>query len=194
MNITKTELKNELNLESVDEVTKAQQQLNHSNIEDSFLNPLEATEVRRYFQLLGEGLTPQEAQRQAKVTTSTQPQSSESLHNTNGQNQAQSAQAKPTSKIEQILQSQQNLTRTLLELSHTQAELLEAKAWTQFQTTYASKLNNDVNKFADDMTALFSLMNTNLENAEFISTEEYQPIPFDLRPKMPPQYRLPSAL
>jgi hypothetical protein len=87
MNITKTELKNELNLESVDEVTKAQQQLNHSNIEDSFLNPIEATEVRRYFQLLGEGLTPQEAQRQAKVTTSTQPQSSESLHNTNGQNQ-----------------------------------------------------------------------------------------------------------
>jgi hypothetical protein len=82
----------------------------------------------------------------------------------------------------------------LLELSHTQAELLEAKAWTQFQTTYASKLNNDVNKFSDDMTALFSLMNTNLENAEFISTEEYQPIPFDLRPKMPPQYRLPSAL
>ena len=35
MNITKTELKNELNLESVDEVTKAQQQLNHSNIKES---------------------------------------------------------------------------------------------------------------------------------------------------------------
>jgi hypothetical protein len=194
MNITKTELTNELKLQSVDEVTKAQQQLNHSNVEDSSLNPIQANEVRLYFHLLGEGLSPQEAEKKAKLITLKQLESNGSNHNMNGQNPGQSAQAKPTSKIEQILQSQQNLTRTLLELSHTQAELLEAKAWTQFQTTYASKLNNDVNKFSDDMTALFSLMNTNLENAEFISTEEYQPIPFDLRPKMPPQYRLPSAL
>ncbi len=69
MNITKTELKKELNLESVDEVKKAQQQLNHSNLEDSFLNRIEATEVPGYFQLLGAGLTPQEAQGQAKIMT-----------------------------------------------------------------------------------------------------------------------------
>jgi len=194
MNITKTELTNELKLQSVDEVTKAQQQLNHSNVEDSSLNPIQANEVRLYFHLLGEGLSPQEAEKKAKLITLKQLESNGSNHNMNGQNPGQSSQAKPTSKIENILQSQQNLTRTLLELSHTQAELLEAKAWTQFQSTYASKLNNDVNKFSDDMTALFSLMNTNLENAEFISTEEYQPIPFDLRPKMPLQYRLPSAL
>jgi GTP cyclohydrolase III len=185
MNITKTELKNELNLESVDQVTKAQQQLNHSNIEESSLTPVEATEVRQYFHCLGTGLTPQEAQKQAKSMTSTEPRSSESLNTMNGHNQGQSAQAKPTSKIEQILQSQQNLTRTLLELSHAQAELLEAKAWTQFQSTYASKMHNDISKFTDDMTALFSVMNSNVENAEFISTEEYQPLPFDLGPKTP---------
>lgn len=194
MNIPKTELKNELNLESVDEVTKAQQQLKHSNIENSFLTPVEAIEVRRYFHLLGAGLSSQEAQQQAKVMTSNQAQSSEASHTMNGQKQEQSAHAKPTSKVEQILQSQQNLTRTLLELSHTQAEVLEAKAWTQFQSTYASKLYNDINKFSDDMTTLFSLMNSNIENAEFISTEEYQPVPFDLRPKTPPLHRLPSAL
>ena len=50
MNITKIKLKNELNLESVDAVTKAQQQLNHFNIEDFFLDPAEATAIRRYFQ------------------------------------------------------------------------------------------------------------------------------------------------
>ncbi|HEY9632094.1 MAG TPA: hypothetical protein V6D14_01725 [Coleofasciculaceae cyanobacterium] len=192
MNITKTALKDELKLQSVDEVNKAQQQLNHANIEDSFLNPVEANEVRQYFHLLRTGLTPQEAQKQTKLVSS--PQSSESLHNMNGQNQGQPTQAKPASKIEHILQSHQNLTRTLLELSHTQAELLEAKAWTQFQSTYATNLHNDVNKFSDDMTALFSLMNTNLENAEFISTEEYQPLPFDLTPEMPPLQRLRSAL
>jgi hypothetical protein len=194
MNITKTELRNELNLQSVDEVTKARQQLNHSNFEDASLNPVEANEVRRYFQLLGTGLTPQEAQKQAKGINPTQLQSSESLHAMNGHNQGQSSQAKPTSKLEQILQSQQNLTRTLLELSHTQAELLETKAWTQFQSTYATNLHNDVNKFSDDMTALFSLMNSNVENAEFISTEEYQPLPFDLAPKTPPPHRLRNAL
>lgn len=194
MNITKDELKNELNLQSVDEVTRAQQQLNHSNSEESFLNPIEANEVRRYFHLLGTGLTPQEAEHQAKLMTSNHLQSGESNHTINGQNPGQSAHAKPTSKIEQILQNQQNLARTLLELSHTQAELLEAKSWTQFQSTYATKLNNDISKFSDDMTALFSLMNNNIEDAEFISTEEYQPLPFDLRPKMPPLDRLPSAL
>ena len=192
MTITKEELKNELNLQSVDEVTQAQQQLNHSNIEEFFLSPVEANEVRRYFHLLGAGLTPQEAEQQAKLMTSSQ--SSESLHNMNGHNQEQSLHNKPTSKVEQILQNQQNLTRTLLELSHAQAELLEAKAWTQFQSTYASKLNNDVSKFTDDMTALFSLMNNNIEDAEFISTEEYEPLPFDLRPKTPPFDRLPGAL
>ena len=194
MNINKTELTTELNLHSVEDVTTAQQQLNHSNVSDSFLNQLEANEVRRYFQLLNAGLAPQEAAKQAKLAALNQQQSSESSHNGFGQNQHQQAQGKPTQKIENILQSQENLTRTLLELSHKQAELAEAKAWTQFQSTYATKLNNDINKFADDMTALFSLMNTNLENAEFISTEEYQPIPFDLKPKMPELYRLPSAL
>ncbi|HEY9650012.1 MAG TPA: hypothetical protein V6C95_05065 [Coleofasciculaceae cyanobacterium] len=184
MTITKTDLKNELNLESVEEVTKAQQQLNHSNLDESSLTPVEANEVRQYFQLLGQGLTPEDAEKQAKLITSTQ--FSESLRNGNGHNSGQSAQAKPTSRIEQILQSQQNLTHQLLELSHAQAELLEAKAWTQFQSTYASKLHNDISKFTDDMTALFSLMNSNIENAEFISTEEYQPLPFDLRPKTLP--------
>lgn len=188
MNITKTELKNELHLESVDEVTKAQQQLNHSNLEESFLNPVEANEIRRYFHLLGTGLTPQEAEQQAKLTTS-----NHSI-NGNGQNPGQPAHTNPASKIEQILQNQQNLARTLLELSHKQAELLEAKSWTQFQSTYASHLNNDISKFTDDMTALFSVMNSNIENAEFISTEEYEPLPFDSRPKMPPLDRLPSAL
>lgn len=194
MNITKTELTNELKLQSVDEVTKAQQQLNHPNVEDSSLNQIQANEVRLYFHLLGQGLSPQEAENKAKLMTSNQLQSNGFNHNMNGQNPDQSSQAKPTSKIENIIQSQQNLTRTLLELSHTQAELLEAKAWTQFQSTYASHLHNDVNKFSDDMTALFSLMNTNLENTEFISTEEYQSLPFDLRPKMPPLHRLNSAL
>lgn len=186
MNITKTDLKNELNLESIEEVTKAQQQLNHSNLDNSFLTPVEANEVRQYFHLLRKGLTPEDAEKQAKLITSTQSQSSESLHNKNGHNSGQSAQAKPTSRIEQILQSQQNLTDKLLELSHSQAELLEAKAWTQFQSTYASKLHNDISKFTDDMTALFSLMNSDIENAKFISTEEYQPLPFDLRPKTLP--------
>lgn len=116
------------------------------------------------------------------------------MNNMNGQNQDQPTQAKPISKLEQIIQNQQNLTRTLLELSHTQAELLEAKAWTQFQSTYATNLHNDISKFNDDMTALFSLMNADVENAEFISTEEYQPLPFDLKPEMPPLDRLPSAL
>lgn len=185
MNITKTELKNELKLESVDEVTKAQQQLNHSNIEDGFLNPVQATEIRQYFHGIETGLTPQQAQEQAKLMTSAQARSSESLPTTNGHNQSQPTQAKPTSKIEQILQTQQNLTRTLLELSHAQAELLEAKAWTQFQSTYASKMYNDISQFTDDMTALFSVMNSNVENAEFISTEEYQPLPFDSRSKTP---------
>jgi hypothetical protein len=193
MNIAKTELKNELQLESVDELTKAQQQLNHSNTEESFLTPVEANEVRRYFQLLGTGLTPQQAQKQAKLMNSTPVQSGESNPTMNGHNQNQSANAKPTSRVEQILQSQQNLARTLLELSHSQAELLEAKAWTQFQSTYATKLHNDINKFSDDMTALFSLMESNIENVEFISTEEYQPLPFDLRSKTPPLDRLPSA-
>lgn len=194
MNITKDELKHELHLQSVDEVTKAQQQLNHSNIEEPFLTPVEANEVRRYFHLLGTGMSLQEAEQQAKLMTSPQTQSSEPTHNMNGQNAGHRAHNQQTSKIEQILQRQQNLTRTLLELSHAQAELLEAKAWTQFQSTYASKLNNDVSKFTDDMTALFSLMNNNIEDAEFISTEEYQPLPFDLRPKTPPLDQLPSAL
>jgi hypothetical protein len=194
MNITKDELKNELNLQSVDEVAKAQQQLNHSNIQDSSLNPVEANEVRLYFHLLGKGLSPQDAEKQAKITASTQLQSSESNHTMNGHNQGQQAHAKPTSRIEQILQSQQNLARTLLELSHSQAELLEAKAWTQFQSTYASKLHNDINKFEDDMTALFALMNNNIENAEFIATEEYERLPFDSKPKTPPLHRLPNAL
>lgn len=188
MNITKTDLKNELHLESVDEVTKAQQQLNHSNVEESFLNPVEANEIRRYFHLLETGLTPQEAEQQAKLTTS-----NHSI-NGNGQNPGQPAHTNPTSRIEQILQNQQNLARTLLELSHKQAELLEAKSWTQFQSTYATHLNNDISKFTDDMTALFSVMNSNIENAEFISTEEYEPLPFDSRPKMPPLDRLPGAL
>lgn len=194
MNITKTELKNELNLESVDEVKKAQQQLNQSNIEDTVLNPIEATEVRRYFQLLGAGLTPQEAQGQAKATTSNQVQSREHLQNMNGQNQNQPTHVKPSSKLEQIIQNQQNLARTLLELSHTQAELLEAKAWTQFQSTYATNLQNDISKFTDDMTALFSLMNSNVEDAEFITTEEYHQLPFDWRSERPPIDRLPSGL
>ncbi len=194
MNITKTELKNELHLASVDEVTQAQQQLNHSNIEDCYLTSSQANEVRRYFYLLTTGLTPQEAEKQAKLMNSNSPQSRESFHNMNGHNQGQPEHSKPTSKIEQILQRQQNLTRTLLELSHAQAELLEAKSWTQFQSTYAAKLNNDVAKFTDDMTGLFALMNSNIEDAEFISTEEYQPLPFDSRSKMPPLDRLPSAL
>ena len=158
MNIAKAELKDELHLQSVDEVTKAQQQLNHSNTEETFLTPVQANEVRRYFHLLGTGLTPQQAEQQAKIVNSTQAQSGESNHTMNGHHQNQSAHAKPTSRVEQILQSQQNLSRTLLELSHSQAELLEAKAWTQFQSTYATKLYNDINKFTDDMTALFSLM------------------------------------
>src|SRR3712207_5424224 len=140
MNIAKTELKNELNLESVEELTKAQQQLNHSNTEESFLTPVEANEVRRYFQLLGTGLTPQQAQKQAKLMNSTPAQSGESNPTMNGHNPNQSANGKPASRVEQILQSQQNLARTLLELSHSQAELLEAKAWTQFQSTYATKI------------------------------------------------------
>jgi hypothetical protein len=190
MNITKTELKNELQLVSIDEVTKAQQQLHHPNSEDSFLTPVEANEVRQYFHLLGSGLTPQEAEQQAKLVTSNQARSPEPNHTINGQSPTH---AKPNSRIEQILQSQQHLARTMLELTHAQAELLEAKAWTQFQSTYATKLHNDINKFSDDMTALFSVMNSNIENAEFISTEEYQPLPFDLRPKTPPFDRLPSA-
>ncbi len=194
MNITKDELKNELKLQSVDEVTQAQKLLNHSNTDEPFLTPLEANEVRRYFHLVGAGLTPHEAEHQAKLMTSTHLKSSDSNHSMNGQNQGQPAHTKPNSKLEQILQNQQNLARALLELSHTQAELLEAKAWTQFQSTYATKLNNDISKFTDDMTALFSLMNSNIEDAEFISTEEYQPLPFDSRPKMPPFDRLPSAL
>lgn len=194
MNITKTELKNELNLASVDEVTQAQQQLNHSNIEEAYLTSLQANEVRRYFYLLGTGLTHQEAKKQAKLMNSNPSQSSESLHNMNGHDQGQQTHPQPTSKIEQILQRQQHLTRTLLELSHAQADLLEAKTWTQFQSTYASQLYNDISKFTDDMTALFSLMNSNIENTEFISTEEYQPLPFDSRPKMPPLDRLPSTL
>ena len=193
MNITKSELKNELNLQSVDEVTKAQQQLNHSNPEASLLTPVQAHEIRRYFHLLGTGLTPQQAEQQAKIVNSAQAQPGESNHTMNGHHQNQSAHAKPTSRVEQILQSQQNLSRTLLELSHSQAELLEAKAWTQFQSTYATKLNNDINKFTDDMTALFSLMESNIEDAELISTEEYQPLPFDLRSKVPPLDQLPSA-
>ena len=194
MNVTKYERKNELHLQSVDEVTRAQQQLNHSTTEESFLTSVEANEVRRYFHLLGTGLTPHEAEQQAKIMTSNPMQSNEPNHTMNGQNSGQSAHTKPNSQIEQILQNQQNLARTLLELSHKQAEILEAKSWTQFQSTYASKLNNDISKFTDDMTALFSLMNSNIEDAEFISTEEYQPLPFDLRPKMPPLDRLPSAL
>ncbi|MEW6495359.1 MAG: hypothetical protein AB1589_23005 [Cyanobacteriota bacterium] len=194
MNITKTELKNELNLESLDEVIQAQQQLHHSNIDDSFLSPGEANEIRRYIHLRRSGLAPQEAEQQAKLMTTNQPQSSESLHTMNGHNQDPSVHNKPSSKIEQILQRQQNLTHSLIELSHAQAELLEAKAWTQFQSTYASKLNNDISKFTDDMTALFALMNNNIENTEFISTEEYEPLPFELKPKTPPLDRLPSAL
>lgn len=194
MSINKTELTAELNLQSANDVTTAQQQLNHSDTEASFLNEVEATEVRRYFQGLSAGLTPQEAASQAKVTDVTQFQASESNHHLSEPNQRQSAPAKPTEKIEKIIQSHQNLTRTLLDLSHTQAELTEAKAWTQFQSTYAAKLYNDINKFSDDMTALFSLMNSNLEEAEFIATEEYQPLPFDSKPKMPPLHRLKSAL
>lgn len=194
MSITKTELTTELNLHSVADVATAQQQLNHSNIEDSFLNPVEANEVRRYIQALRAGLTSQEAAKHAKVATLIQQQSSEGNHQIFEQNQGPLAQTKPTERIEKILQSQQKLTRTLLELSHAQAELAETKAWTQFQSTYATKLNNDINKFSDDMTALFSLMNSNVEEAEFISTEEYQPIPFELRPEMPAVYRMQSSL
>lgn len=194
MSIPKTELTTELHLHSVDEVTTAQHQLNHSNVEDSFVNPEEANEIRRYFEALRAGLPPHEAAEQVKIATLIQPQSGEGNHQILEHNQRHLAQSKPTERIEKILQSQQKLTRTLLELSHAQAELAEAKAWTQFQSTYASKLNNDINKFADDMTALFSLMNSNVEDAEFISTEEYQPIPFELRPEMPAVYRMQSSL
>jgi hypothetical protein len=193
MSVTKTELTAELNLQSAADLTAVQQQLNHSNAEASSLNDVEATEVRRYVQGLRAGLTPQEAASQAKVTNVTQLQSGESLHPVTEPNHRQSAPVKPTERIEKIIQSQQALTRTLLELSHTQAELTEAKAWTQFQSTYATKLCNDINKFGDDMTALFSLMNSNLEEAEFIATEEYQPVPFDSNPKMS-VYRLKSTL
>lgn len=55
MNITKTELKNEQNLESVDEVTPAQKPLSYSRIEDSFLYSVEATKISRSFQLLEAG-------------------------------------------------------------------------------------------------------------------------------------------
>lgn len=194
MNITKTDLKEELNLESVDELTKAQQQLNHSNSEGSPLTPVEANELRCYFQLLKTGLSPEEAEKQAKAMSSSQLQSNESSHEINGQNLGQQTPKQPTSRIEQILQRQQNLTHRLIELSHEQAELLEAKAWTQFQSTYATNLYNDINQFTDDMTALFSLMNSNIEKAEFIATEEYQPRPFDSMPKLHPPERIANGL
>jgi hypothetical protein len=194
MNISKTEFKDELQLESVDELSQAQQQLNHPNREDSSLTPVEANELRCYFQLLRAGLSPEEAEKQAKAMTTTQLQSNDGNHELNGQNPGQQMPKKPTSRIEQILQRQQNLTHQLIELSHEQAELLEAKAWTQFQSTYATNLYNDINQFTDDMTALFSLMNSNIEKAEFIATEEYQPRPFDSMPKTHPPERIANGL